>query len=90
MPGGLFAAGVLDQDTPHGLGRRREEMLLAVPALAGVLFEAQPSLMHQCRGLEGVAGRFARHVRRRQAPQLFIYLARIFHKRGQISFNQLI
>ena len=31
---GPFAAGLLDEDAPHGLGRGREKMPAAVPVLA--------------------------------------------------------
>ena len=50
--------GALDQDPPHRLGRRGEEVATAVPA--GILGTDQPqvSLMHQGRRLERLPGRF--------------------------------
>ena len=49
--------GLLHQDSPHGLGRRREEVAAAVPLLGLIgVHQTDISLMHQGRGLKRLAG----------------------------------
>src|SRR5262249_28743468 len=58
-PRSSLAAGVLDQDAAHRLGRRREEMPPALPS--GVLFpdQSQVSVVDQGSRLEGLPGGLA-------------------------------
>jgi hypothetical protein len=70
----FFVAGALHQDPPHRLGRCGKEMAATVPLLRlGTVHEAQIRLMDQGCGLESLAGAFARHFLRRQAPQLIVH-----------------
>lgn len=64
-------AGAFDDDAPHRLGRRGEELAPARPrrVFAG---QPQPRLMHQRRGLEGVVGGLLRHLRRRQLAKFLV------------------
>ena len=52
---GVVLLGVVDQDAPHGLGGQRKEVLTAVPRRRVLVGQSEPSLVHQCRGVEGVA-----------------------------------
>ena len=67
-----LAAGTLDQDAAHGLGRRGEEVAPAVPA--GVLGtdQAEIGLMHQGGRLERLAGLLPGQPLGGQFPQLVI------------------
>ena len=54
---GLLAAGVLDQDPPHGLGRGGEEVAAALPALDPFrVDQSQVRLVNQGRRLESLPG----------------------------------
>ena len=65
--------GVLDQDPPHGLGRRGEEVAASVPGPVGIdADQPQVRLVHQRRGLERLPGRLPRHPLRGQPPQLVV------------------
>ena len=67
-----FAAGVVDQDASHGLGRGGEKMC-AIGKLRSIIpNETQPGFMHQCRGLQGLIGRFAGHLGNSQFPELIV------------------
>ena len=57
-----FAAGVFDQDAPHGFRRRRKKVGPVFPCLAAVADHPQPGFVHQRRGLERVAGGFPQHA----------------------------
>ena len=66
-------AGGLDQDVPHGLSRRGEEVAAAVPQAARVgADQPQVSLVHEGRRLERLPRRLARQLPRRQATELVI------------------
>ena len=67
-----LAAGSLDQDAAHGLGRRGEEVAPAVPA--GVLGtdQAEIGLMHQGGRLERLSGVLPGQPLGGQPPQLVI------------------
>jgi len=74
---GPFRAGLIDQDAPHGLGSRSEEMTFALPLRfrhPGLTFrarnQAQVGLVDQGRCLEGLTGLFVGQFLRRQLPQL--------------------
>src|SRR5262249_1336518 len=55
---GLLAAGVLDEDPPHGRGGGGEEVIAATPAPRGWARTDEPDvgLVHERRSLEGLAG----------------------------------
>src|SRR5262249_16783527 len=78
--GGGLAAGGLDEDAAHGLGRGGEEVTAAIPAL-GVLAPDQTEvrLMDQGSWLESLARLLAREARGGQLPQLVV------HKREQLG-----
>jgi hypothetical protein len=67
-----LAAGVLDEDAAHGLGRRGKEVAPAIPVLnATFADQAQIRLMDEGRGLECLPPRFVgQPVRRQPAPLL--------------------
>ena len=68
-----LAAGVLDQDPPHGFGRRGEEVPASIPGTLGVAADqAEICLMHQGGRLESLPGRLVREPLRGQAAQLVI------------------
>jgi putative PIN family toxin of toxin-antitoxin system len=50
-----------------------EEVRAVLPVRLGIRPESQPRLMHERRGLERVAGRLARHLLRRDPPQLGVH-----------------
>jgi hypothetical protein len=64
------AAGGLDEDAPHDLGRGGEE----VPAAIELLVAHQPQIgfADQGGGVEGVAGGFRGHARGRELAQLVV------------------
>ena len=71
LPG--LAPGGLDQDVPHGLGCRGEEVAPAVPlAVRGVTDQPQVRLVHQGRGLERLPRRLVRQLPGRQATELVV------------------
>jgi hypothetical protein len=74
VTGGLFAAGIVDQDAPHGLGGGREEMSPALPSLTGIALHAQAGLMDQGSGLEHLAGAFLGQQAGSQMAQLLVKL----------------
>src|SRR5262245_32894211 len=70
---GLLAAGALDEDAAHRLGRRGEEVTAAVPLLPAVgVHQPQVSFVHQGGRLEGVAGRLGRQPGGGQFAQLAV------------------
>src|SRR5258708_38600798 len=68
-----FAAGVLDQDAAHSLGRGGKEMAPAV-ASALCISADQPEvcLVHERRGAERLPRLFLSQLRRRQLAQLVV------------------
>jgi hypothetical protein len=62
----LFAAGVLDQDAPHSLGGRSEEVAAVLPAGIPLSHQPEVRLVNQGRGLERLTGLLLRHPLRRQ------------------------
>ncbi len=70
---GLLAAGGLDEDAAHGLGRGGEEVPPAVPLRGRVLSdEAQVGLVNECGRLERVIGRLGRHAGGGELAQLVV------------------
>ena len=72
MAAGVFAAGLLNQDTPDGFSGSRKKMRAV--GILGVFIanHAQPGFMYQRRGLQGLVGRFAGHFGSSQFSQLII------------------
>jgi hypothetical protein len=70
-------AGVVDQDTAHGLGSGGEEVRPAVELL--VADQAEASLVDEGRGLQRLAGGFGRHPCGGELAQLVV------HERQQIG-----
>jgi hypothetical protein len=71
VPGREFAAGAVDEDAAHGLGGGAEEVGAVFKAL---VIEPEPCFVDEGRGLEGVAGLLARHLRAGEQAQLGINL----------------
>ena len=72
MTAGEFAAGVVNEKMPHGLGGGSEEMGAILKSRVFAADQAQPDLMHQCGGLQRVARSALRHFISRQLAQLRI------------------
>ena len=66
----LAAAGLLDEDAPDRLGRRREEMALSLESL--VADKPEERLVHQRRRVERLPGLLAGESRRRELAQLVV------------------
>jgi hypothetical protein len=70
---GIALAGVVDEDSPHRLGRRREEVSAAIPIGEPVWFhQPQECLVHQFGRLETMAGALAGQSRSCDAAQLVV------------------
>src|SRR6266567_3385065 len=68
-----LVASFFDENSPHRLGRSREEMAPAVPLLNLVgIDQAEIGFMHQGGGLEGLPGFFPRDLFRGQFTQLIV------------------
>src|SRR4051794_7275756 len=67
-----LAAGVLDQDAPHGLGRGGEEVAAAVPAGVLVSDESEVGLVDQGGRLERLAGLLVGQLLDRKLPELVV------------------
>jgi hypothetical protein len=68
-----LVAGMLDEDPPHGLGGRSEEVTTAIPALAfRHLHQSQVRLVDQGRGLQGLARLLLGHAITCQLAQLVV------------------
>src|SRR5205814_3179814 len=68
----LITARVLYENTPHGFRRRTEEMRATIPLHIFVSCEPQPSLVHQRRRLQRLAGSFVRHFIGCEPAEFFI------------------
>ena len=69
----LLAAGAVDQDPPHRLGRGGEEVAPAVPACSAArVHQPQVGLVDQGRGLEGLPGLLAGQPLGGQLAQLVV------------------
>ena len=68
-----FLPGPIDEDTPHGLSRRSEEMTATVPGLGLVAInQSYIGLVDQCRCLQRLSGRFAPQLLRGQFTQFVV------------------
>src|SRR5208283_2085372 len=72
VPLGAPAAGAVDQDAPHGLGRGGKKVRAVLPGRLLVAAQAQPGLVHERRRLKRVPVGFAGHLRIGELAQLII------------------
>ena len=63
-------AGVVNEDSPHGLGGGGEEVAAAIEQL--ISDEPQVGFVNQRGGVEGVAGGFGGHARGGELPELIV------------------
>src|SRR5262245_229613 len=84
---GLFAAGVLDEDSAPRLRGSCKEVTARIPSLGapGAIYELEISLMYQRRGLQSLPRFLAGQLSRRQLPQLVIDQRQEFFGRLRIS-----
>ncbi len=68
----VVAAGILDQNTPHQLARKREKMRTILPLHPLAVDQAQVGFMDQGRGLQAMSGSLAPHVMMREAAEFRI------------------
>src|SRR5215471_4167820 len=68
----IVAAGVIDENTPHHLGRNGKKMGSILPLHALVIHQTQVGFVHQGAGLERMARALALHIIVRQATELLI------------------
>src|ERR1043166_493419 len=80
-----LAAGVLDQDAPHGLRRRRKKMTASIPLVLARADQTQVGFMHQRGGLKGLAGLLLGHLVGGQPAQLTINQRQQFTSRLGIA-----
>jgi hypothetical protein len=69
---GFLAPRVVDENAAHGFGGGEEEVSTVLPLRFRIAAQSQPRLVDQRGGLQGLAGRLARHFLRRQYAQLLI------------------
>jgi hypothetical protein len=85
-----LAPGLVNEDAPHGLGGRSEEMGASAPVLTIRTCEFQPCFMHQRSGLQGLARRFMGHLLRREFAQFLINQWQQFVRGSGIAMCQRI
>jgi hypothetical protein len=71
----LFLAGTVDQNPPHRLSGRSEEMASTIPVLAVrivLAYEPKVGFVDQGRGLKGLARPLFRHLMSGQPAQFVI------------------
>ncbi len=85
MADGAFAPGFINENSAHGFSGRRKKMSPVGKFRRPVACQAQPCLMNQRRGLQGLAGRFSSHFFRRQLAQLFIDHRQQFVRRMEVA-----
>jgi hypothetical protein len=64
---------LVDQDPPHHPGRDSEKVGAVAPFHLPLIDQPDVRLVNECRRLEGVTGRFAKHIRRGHAAKVVIY-----------------
>src|SRR4051812_27446774 len=76
----------LNQNPPHGLRRRAEEVrtILELP-LSVITGKTKPRLMHERSRLQRVTGRFRHHFARRELAQLLIDERQQFFRRAWVA-----
>jgi hypothetical protein len=65
---GLFAAGVINENAPHGFSGGGEKVGAAIEVRIFAAYQTHPGFMHQGGGLKRMAWGFPRHSIRRQLP----------------------
>ena len=83
-----LAPGLVNEDAPHGLGGRSEEMGSSMPLLTIRTGQSQPGLMHQRGRLQGLAWRFTGHFLRRELAQFLINQRKQVIRGGGIALRQ--
>ena len=73
MLGSHSAAGVFDQDAPHGGGGRTVEVPGISPLLVFITHEAEPGFVDKRGGLEGLVRTFVGHSAGRELTQFGVY-----------------
>ena len=68
----LFAPGVLNQDSPHGLSGRSEEVGTVLPLAGAGTAQAQPRFVDESGRLQGMPLGLGGHLRRGDAFQLVV------------------
>jgi hypothetical protein len=63
----------IDEDTPHHLGRHREELRAVLPDRAILIHQTKVDLVHECRRLQRLTCALASKERRRSAPELIVH-----------------
>ena len=76
---------VIDEHAPHQAGRNPEKVRAVLPADAPGVGQPEKRLVHQRRGLQGVAAPLAAHVPSSQAAQLRLHERRQLLERAIIA-----
>lgn len=84
VPGGVFSPSIVDKNAPHGFGGRREEVGTVVPH-GLIVADAEPNLMDECGGLEGLAWVFPRKAGGGKVTQLVVYEGQQLRARLRIA-----
>ena len=79
----MLPARPLDEDSPHGLGSRGEEMRSIGE---DSITQAKPGLMHQRSRLKRVSRLFSRHLLRRQESQFGVDERQQFIRSPEVAF----
>jgi hypothetical protein len=82
--------GLVDEDSAHRLGCRREEMRAVAPVGLMIASEAHPGLVHEGGGLERLTGWLARHLGGREAAQLVIDEWEDAFGRARVAARQIL
>jgi hypothetical protein len=72
MPQPRLLPGTIDQNAPHGLGCSAKEVSATPPSGLLSRAHAQPGLMNQRRGLQGLTRGFPGHLYRRESAQFVV------------------
>ena len=68
----MFAAGIVDENTPHGFGGGGEKLGAILPLRLLVTTETQPRFVNQRGGLKRLPGIFPREFLAGQNAQFFV------------------
>jgi hypothetical protein len=70
---GLMRTCPIHEDVAHHLGADSEEVIAVLPVALRPLHEPKVGLVHESRGLQGVAVALVRHVPLRDAVQFVVH-----------------
>jgi hypothetical protein len=70
---GLMGTRPIHEDMSHDLGADSEEVIAVLPVALRSLHKPNVRLVHESRGLQGVAGTFVRHIPLRDAVELMVH-----------------